>query len=44
MVVRAQGFTAAGSTHALEYALSTYSSLADADAFSYQDEGHASTS
>lgn len=41
IVYRAQGFQPVRiSTHAVEYALSTYSTLVDARAWGYQDQGH----
>jgi hypothetical protein len=41
IVYRANGYTPVRvSTHAIEYALSTYSTLADAEAWTYQDQGH----
>jgi len=41
VVFRANGYTPVRvSTHALEYALSTYSTLVDAEAWTYQDQGH----
>ncbi len=41
MVVRAQGYTAKRiSNHALEYAMQSYSTVADAIAYSYQEQGH----
>lgn len=40
-VVKAQGYNMQRiSTHALEYAFSQYSTLSDADAFTYQEQGH----
>jgi hypothetical protein len=41
MVRRANGYTPARvSNHAVEYALSTYSTIADAVGYSYKDQGH----
>ena len=41
MVVRADGYTPTRiSTHALEYALQSYETIADAIGYSYQDQGH----
>ena len=41
VVVQMNGFTPVRiSTHAVEYAFSTYSTLSDAQAFTYQDRGH----
>jgi hypothetical protein len=41
IVYRANGYQPIRvSTHAIEYALSTYSTLTDAEAWTYQDQGH----
>lgn len=41
IIYRANGYTPERiSTHALEYALSTYASVTDAVAFTYEDQGH----
>ena len=41
VVIQMNGFTPVRiSTHAVEYAFSTYSTLSDAQAFTYQDRGH----
>lgn len=41
VVYQAQGYTPQRiSTHAVEYAFSTYATLLDAEAFTYEDQGH----